>query len=225
METRFKYTDCWKAAGEGDLEELKRMHEYGMPLFQEQSVGFLFQEDFVNCTATAALNGHLDCLRYAHENGCKWHQKTVLNAALKGHLDCLRYAFENGSVVDTEISALAAAGGYLDCLRFCHEKGLLWTEWTTEWAAIKGQLNCLKFAHENGCKWNIELTRVAAQYGQLDCLRYAIENDCPYDPENKKLMESIELIFKFNDIKKCSNKSFENHLSSNVINHIVAKYI
>ncbi len=39
-------------------------------------------------------NGHLDCLRYAHENGCRWITTTCIFAALNGHLDCLRYAHE-----------------------------------------------------------------------------------------------------------------------------------
>lgn len=226
MATGFKYAACWWAAGQGDLEELKRMHEHGMPLYQEQSEDDFFSEgNFKNCTATAALNGHLDCLRYAHENGCEWHQKTLLNAVLNGHLDCLRYAIENGCNVLIEISALAAAGGHLDCLRFCHEKGLLWTELTTEWAALKGHLNCLKFAHENGCKWNKKLSTVAAQYGKLDCLKYAIENGCPYDPENKKIMEKIEIIYKLAQIRKCLTKVLKTQLSDNVVKHVIAKFI
>jgi len=37
----------------------------------------------------AAVCGHLDCLRYAHENGCPWNEDTCDRAALNGHLDCL----------------------------------------------------------------------------------------------------------------------------------------
>ena len=44
----------------------------------------------------AAKNGHLDCLKYAHENGCPWDEDTCTNAAENGHLDCLIYAHENG---------------------------------------------------------------------------------------------------------------------------------
>ena len=47
-------------------------------------------------TVVAALNGHLDCLKYAHENGCEWDEDTCSEAALNGHLDCLKYAHENG---------------------------------------------------------------------------------------------------------------------------------
>ena len=42
----------------------------------------------------AAKNGHLDCLKYAHENGYKWDNIVCSEAAKNGHLDCLKYAHE-----------------------------------------------------------------------------------------------------------------------------------
>ena len=45
---------------------------------------------------SAALNGHLNCLKYAHENGCSWDKWTCHWAAERGHLDCLKYLHENG---------------------------------------------------------------------------------------------------------------------------------
>ena len=44
----------------------------------------------------AAENGHLDCLKYAHEHGCPWNENTCMWAARNGHLDCLKYAHVNG---------------------------------------------------------------------------------------------------------------------------------
>jgi hypothetical protein len=44
----------------------------------------------------AAENGHLECLKYAHEHGCPWNENTCLNAAENGHLECLKYAREHG---------------------------------------------------------------------------------------------------------------------------------
>ena len=44
----------------------------------------------------------LECLKYAHENGCPWDKKTCSEAALNGHLECLQYAHENG-VLGTKI--------------------------------------------------------------------------------------------------------------------------
>ena len=50
--------------------------------------------DEVTCS-NAAKNGHLECLKYAHENGCPWDGETCYNAAQNGHLECLKYAHEN----------------------------------------------------------------------------------------------------------------------------------
>jgi hypothetical protein len=40
----------------------------------------------------AARKGHLECLEYAHENGCEWDEETCVFAALNRHLECLKYA-------------------------------------------------------------------------------------------------------------------------------------
>ena len=44
----------------------------------------------------AASNGHLECLKYAHEHGCPWDELTCRGAAEKGHLECLKYACAHG---------------------------------------------------------------------------------------------------------------------------------
>ena len=38
--------------------------------------------------------GHLECLKYLHENGCSWNAKTCKAAAENGHLECLKYLHE-----------------------------------------------------------------------------------------------------------------------------------
>ncbi len=44
----------------------------------------------------ATLGGHLELLKYAHENGCPWNEVTCRAAAQGGHLDLLKYARANG---------------------------------------------------------------------------------------------------------------------------------
>ncbi len=160
----------------------------------------------VMTTSFACYSGHLDCLKYAHENGCFWDIKTTLYAVVYGgRLDCLKYAHENGCPWHPYATA-AAAEGYLDCLKYAHENGCPWHIKTTLYAvmyrggldclkyahengcefhpytiaeAAKGHLDCLKYAHENGYPWNINTTLEAA-LGHLDCLKYAHENGCPW---------------------------------------------
>ena len=53
----------------------------------------------------AALNGHLEVLKWARENGCEWNSNTCANAALNGHLEVLKWARENGCEWDSDTCA------------------------------------------------------------------------------------------------------------------------
>ena len=99
----------------------------------------------------AAEHGRLDCLRYAHENGCPWDEFTSANAALNGHLSCLAYAHERGCPWDACTPMHAAMFGNLSCLAYAHERGCPWDERTPAWAANGGHLECLQYAYERGC--------------------------------------------------------------------------
>jgi hypothetical protein len=44
----------------------------------------------------AARYGHLECLRYAHENGAPWHKETTYYVTQYGYLECLRYVYFRG---------------------------------------------------------------------------------------------------------------------------------
>ena len=136
---------CRDAARAGDLQELKRLHEAGVPW------------DFWTCVA-AAEGGHLSCLQYAHENGCDWNSLVCEHAidgppggTGGGHMDCLTYAVSNGCPIDALTCAAAAEGGHLECLRFLHENECPWDDRTTYAAALHEHPECLKFAFENGC--------------------------------------------------------------------------
>ena len=43
----------------------------------------------------AAKNGHLECLKYAHENNCPLDSEIFYYAAENGHLDCLKYVYHH----------------------------------------------------------------------------------------------------------------------------------
>jgi len=134
-------------------------------------------------TYNAARNGHLECLRHAHENVCEWDFETTCAAAGNGHLECLRYARENGCEWHPETTYAAAKNGHLECLRYSHDNGCEWHTNTTWGAAYNGHLECLRYSHDNGCEWHPKTTYIAAVYGHLECLRYARENGCEWHPE------------------------------------------
>ncbi|ATZ81199.1 ankyrin repeat domain-containing protein [Bodo saltans virus] len=126
----------------------------------------------------AAENGHLECLKYAHENNCPWNINTCMNAAYNGHLECLKYAHENGCPWNEYTCLNAAGNGHLECLKYAHENNCPWDLYTCINAVYDGYLDCLQYAHENGCPWNCDTCSCAAQNGHLKCLKYAHENGC-----------------------------------------------
>lgn len=138
----------------------------------------------------ASKRGHLDCLRYAHENGFDWDKWTCEGAANGGHLDCLKYAHENGCEWDRSTFEGAARGGNLECLKYAHKNGCEWNIWMCVYSSEAGHLDCLKYAHENGCEWDKLICEGAAKNGHLDCLKYARKNNCEWDKD--KCLEKSE---------------------------------
>lgn len=90
----------------------------------------------------AASNGHLECLRHAHENGYAWNEQTCHASAINGHLDCLKYAHQHGCALEE----------YL-----CSE--------------IQ-DARCLIYAVKNGCcPWVKTWLEVAQDIGHADCYK------------------------------------------------------
>jgi len=170
-------TPIEQAARDGNFTELKRLYE-------EEKCELISQ-----VIVAAAEHGHLDCLQYAHRQGCKWDVLVLTKSAYNGHLHCLQYALENGCnpLIPTIVIALAANGGQLECLKYLREeKHFSWDSETPRNAAAAGRLECLKYAHENGCEWNEQTCEVAAAMGHLECLKYAYEHGCPFSVNTAK---------------------------------------
>jgi len=44
----------------------------------------------------AAERGHLNCLKFLHEQGCPWDFQTLKKARARGHMECYNYAKDHG---------------------------------------------------------------------------------------------------------------------------------
>ena len=162
----------------GNLELLKFSYENSCLWTDKYSKYAWFGDE--TCE-NAALNGHLDCLKYAHENDYEWNRWTCNNAIKNGHLECLKYAHKNKCPFDYYLSSiLAAQYGQLECLKYVHENGCEMYEETCMYAALNGHLEILKYAHEHGCPWDKYTCEWAVKNGQLECLKYAHENGCKW---------------------------------------------
>ena len=151
----------------GDI--CKRMARYKDPLLLKEArqAGCIWNDEVLEC---AVDNGSLECLKWAHENGC-----TVLITYGRS-----RIAW---SCTDT-----AAKNGLLDILKYLQQNNFPWDEYTMIHALHGGHLNCLKFAHESGCPWNSKLFDVAKARerrfwtdNRWDCVQYLIDSGCPQE--------------------------------------------
>ena len=136
--------------------------------------------------AQMALDGNVEFLTFLHENvGCPWDEETCRKAAANGHLECLKYARENGCPWNKKTCEAAALNGCLECLQYLHENGCPWDEETCYSAAYNGHLECLKYAHEKGCPWDEETFNNAISFSResesfMDrCLLYCFTHECP----------------------------------------------
>ena len=178
----------------GNVVLLKHAHKNGYPWFNNRIIFIAIKNGHLECFKYAyengcisnewicsyiAIYGHLKCLKYAHENGCIWNEETCHNAAENGNLECLKYAHENGCSWDENTCNYASEKGHLECLKYAHENGCPWDEYTCSNAAKNGHIECLKYAHENGCIWLREwMCYYAATGDHLECLKYAHVNGC-----------------------------------------------
>ena len=68
-------------------------------------------------------------------HGCPWDVFTCKNAARGGHLDVLKYAHENGCPWDAMMCLKAASGGHLDVLEYLREHSCPWDRGSVRRAA------------------------------------------------------------------------------------------
>ena len=145
-----------------------------------------------------AAGGHLEVLKYAHENGCPWYKDIY-----GGHLEVLKYAHERVSVEQLTWCPWNERTGGAEVAR---ERG----PWYKDTCSMEklcagvlvrarervsvGQGDVLEGgrrppggaevrSHENGCPWYKDTCSEAAEGGHLEVLKYAHENGCPWDEE------------------------------------------
>ena len=110
---------------------------------------------FTFACASAAENGHLEVLKYLHEEvKAPWTWGTAAFAALGGHLHILEYLVER--------------------------KYDQFDEYACRWAAEDGHLDCLKYLHETAkAPWDENAVREARTNYHPECVQYCLDNDCP----------------------------------------------
>jgi len=161
---------CWRVARTNKLELLKWIRE-------EKKC------EWYRCTIDAAAEqGNLEMVKYCVANECSMNEWACAYAAKGGHLECLKYLHEEVKVPwDLSTAAYAAENGHLHILEYLVEhKYNEYDEWACAYAAENGHLDCLKYLHETAkAPWNSFAVRDAHENNHPECLQYLLYNDCP----------------------------------------------
>ena len=129
---------CWKVAETNKLELLKWIRE------EKQC-----EWDYVPINV-AAQKGNLEMVKYCVANECHINELACVCAASEGHLECLKYLHEEAKAPwGSGTASLAAQNGHLHILEYLverkYDKFHVFACW---WAAKNGHLDCLKYLHE-----------------------------------------------------------------------------
>lgn len=149
---------------------------------------FQNQADNTNYCYIAAFNNHIECLKYAHQEGCDLDLNVCIISICKGNLQCLEYAHKNGGEMFVYSCEMAARYGQLECLKYIFNNGGSINN-ACYWAAKYGHLNCLKYAHENGGtlgesvndnnKILLAAYKIALKKNHYDCFQYSFNMTVP----------------------------------------------
>ena len=172
-----KRSFCWRVAQTNKLELLKWARE-------EKKC------DWMKGIGAAASLGNLEMVKYCVANRCTVTADACANAALSGHLECLKYLHEevqaplNSPHRPGRTASWASKNGHLHILEYLVERKYdKYDEDACKCAAMNGHLDCLKYLHETAkAPWDSGAIRVAHKKSQTECLQYLLDNNCPLPP-------------------------------------------
>ncbi len=172
---------CYKVAQTNKLELLKWARE-------EKKCEW----DFRTINA-AVLQGNLEIVKYCVANECPVDEDACESAARNGHLECLKYLHEDAKAPWDEYTANGAAGkGQLHILEYLVERKFdKYSELACMRAAKYGHLDCLKYLHETAkAPWDYLAVLAAHEQSQTECVQYLLDKNCPL-PEGWRYEDGV----------------------------------
>ena len=153
----------------------------------------------------AARKGNLEMLKYCFSNDCPYDEKEACkHAAIEGHLDCLRFLFAKvkpSRETEKEVAGQATGWGHLGIVKYIVEDMKISEEIKIACAvtaAMYGQLDCLKYFVEEAKAPldNWRYVAFARYYEHPDCENYLLEKGCPEptDEDYNWFVEEVEKI-------------------------------
>ena len=133
----------------------------------------------------AVAKGNLEMVKYCVANECPIRTWACAFAALEGHLEVLKYLREEGeSPWDSVTASWAALSGHLHILEYLVERKYdKYDVFACSRAAKFGHLDCLKYLRETAkAPWNCYAVYSAHKNIQPECVQYLLDNNCPLPP-------------------------------------------
>ena len=164
---------CWKVAQTNKLELLKWAREEKKCEWDEGTIN------------EAADHGNLEMVKYCVANECPMSERACAFAAKNGHLECLKYVHEEAKAPwDSRTAEWAAENGHLHILEYLVEHTYDEYNVMACWcAAMNGHLDCLKYLRETArAPWDSWAVEGAHENNHLECLQYLLDNNCPLPP-------------------------------------------
>ena len=164
---------CWKVAQTNKLELLKWAREEKKCEWDEGTIN------------VAAEHGNLEMVKYCVAKKCPIDWYACARAALNGHLECLKYLREEAKAPwDSVTPSWAAQNGHLHILEYLVERKFVqFSEGACVLAAKEGHLDCLKYLHETAkAPWGYWSVQEAHKNKHTECVQYLLDNNCPLPP-------------------------------------------
>ena len=163
---------CWRVALTNKLELLTWAREEKKCKWDYRTI------------CAAAEQGNLEMVKYCVANKCPIGciRNPCAYAASGGHLECLKYLHEEVKAPwDYWTAVWAAENGHLHILEYLVERKYdQYDTWACKFAAMNGHLNCLKYLHETAkAPWEDWAVRRAHKNDHTECLQYLLDKDCP----------------------------------------------
>ena len=161
---------CWQVAETNKLELLKWIREEKKCEWDSWTIN------------AAARQGNLEMVKYCVANECPFEECLCPSAALNGHLECLKYLHEEAKAPWDYWTAKCAAGnGHIHILEYLVERKYdKYSTYVCCEAARYGHLDCLKYLHETAkAPWNSQAVYHARKNKHPECVQYLLNNNCP----------------------------------------------
>jgi Ankyrin repeats (many copies) len=209
------------AAIHGNIEALQYLHSKGWCKLE-----FFFIS--MPASRMVVKNGHLNVLKWAHQNGLEMRWiNYIIYAATYGNITMIQWLYTNhGSEFDDlacgyAACGYAARGGHLHVIKWLQTKGCPLHINTCSYAAEHGHLEVLQWAQTKGCPWDKYTCSNAAKNGHLEVLQWAQTKGCPWDEytcSNAAKNGHLEVLQWAQtkgcpwDRNTCSNAAYNGHL-------------